>query len=109
MTTTPPRIWMSNETPQQGEIVRVRTQVAHVMESGFRLDAAGQIMPRQMMTRFEARLDETLLLTWLPEIGIAQNPYLEFTFKAQASGLLRLLWVDDSGTEIRAERQVTLA
>lgn len=109
MMTSPPRIWISNEAPQQGEIVRVRTQVAHVMESGLRLDATGQTLPRQMMTRFEARLDDTPLLVWLPEIGIAQNPYLEFTFKARTSGMLRLLWVDDSGAEIRAERQVTIA
>ena len=37
----PPRIWISNASPALGEVVRVRTQLNHPMESGFRRDAAG--------------------------------------------------------------------
>ena len=58
----PPRTWISNATPKQGELVRVRAQIEHTMESGLRTDAAGQIRPRNIVTRFEARLGPTLLL-----------------------------------------------
>lgn len=76
----PPRTWISNATPKQGELVRVRAQIEHTMESGLRTDAAGQIRPRNIVTRFEARLGPTLLLAWEPGISVAPNPYIEFTF-----------------------------
>ena len=36
----PPRIWVSNAAPKKGEVVRVRAQMEHVMESGLRTDPA---------------------------------------------------------------------
>ena len=50
----PPRIWISNETPEKDEIVRVRAQIVHVMESGFRLDANGDPIPADVLTGFTA-------------------------------------------------------
>lgn len=105
----PPRIWISNEAPAQGEIVRVRAQVVHVMESGFRMDAAGQPIPRNVLTGFTATLGDRLLLEWQPETAISQNPYLEFTFAARQSGTLRMVWTDESGTVAEAEREIALA
>lgn len=93
----PPRIWISNAAPKAGEIVRVRAQIEHRMESGLRLDAQGQPIARNIVTRFEARLGDDLLFTWSPETAIAQNPFLEFTFKARQSGELKMLWRDDQG------------
>ncbi len=105
----PPRIWLSNETPEKGEIVRVRAQVVHIMESGLRLDEAGQPIPRDTLTRFEARLGEDLILDWLPETAISQNPYIEFTFKARQSGVLKMVWTDQRGIVAEADRQLTLS
>ena len=39
----PPRTWISNATPKQGELVRVRAQIEHIMESGLRTDAEGRV------------------------------------------------------------------
>ncbi len=104
----PPRIWISNATPKQGELVRVRAQIEHTMESGLRTDAAGQIRPRNIVTRFEARLGPTLLLAWEPGISVAPNPYIEFTFLARESGELHLLWKDDAGQTLSAQKTITL-
>lgn len=100
----PPRIWISTETPAAGEVVRVRAQIVHVMESGFRLDAQGQPIPEDLLTGFTAKLDDALLMEWLPETAISQNPYIEFTFVARASGTLRMVWTDASGVVAEAER-----
>lgn len=105
----PPRVWISNETPAKDEIVRVRAQIVHVMESGFRLDANGDPIPADILTGFTATLDDTLLMDWLPETAISQNPYLEFTFAARQSGTLRMIWTDESGTVAQAEKAITLA
>ena len=34
----PPRVWVSNENPQAGDILRVRAQIEHPMETGLRTD-----------------------------------------------------------------------
>ncbi|MBK1615629.1 thiosulfate oxidation carrier complex protein SoxZ [Rubrivivax gelatinosus] len=106
--TPPPRIWISNSKPARGELVRVRAQVEHVMESGLRTDAEGRPRPRNIVRRFEARLGPVLLLTWEPGIGIAQNPYIEFTFVARDSAELKLSWVDDQGLTQQVSKAVVL-
>lgn len=104
----PPRIWISNQTPAAGEIVRVRAQIVHAMESGFRLDAAGRPIPEDILTGFNASLGDTLLLDWAPETAVSQNPYIEFTFAARRSGTLRMVWTDATGVIAEAEEEITV-
>lgn len=105
----PPRVWISNASPKAGEVLRVRAQIEHVMESGLRSDGAGKIRPRNIVTRFEARLGDALLFAWEPGISVAQNPYIEFTFVARTSGELKLLWKDDAGQSTSASKAITVA
>ena len=106
----PPRIWVSNATPKKGEVVRVRAQMEHVMESGLRTDpATGKVRPRTIVNRFEARLGSALLFTWEPGISIAQNPYIEFTFLARESGELNMLWKDEQGQTLNAQKAITVS
>jgi sulfur-oxidizing protein SoxZ len=105
----PPRIWVSSATPKKGDVVRVRAQMEHAMESGLRTDpATGKIRPRNIVTRFEARLGDALLFTWEPGISIAQNPYIEFTFLARESGELNFSWLDDVGQTLRAQKAISV-
>ena len=106
----PPRIWISNATPRKGEVLRVRAQIEHVMESGLRTDpATGKVRPRNIVNRFEARLGNALLFTWEPGISIAQNPYIEFTFLARESGELNMLWKDDQGQTLNAQKAIAVS
>ena len=70
--------------------------------------ATGQIRPRHILNHFEAKLDEALLFVWDPGTSIAQNPYIEFTFKARRSGRLQLLWRDDQGATLSATKTITV-
>ena len=106
----PPRIWVSNATPKKGEVVRVRAQMEHVMDSGLRTDpATGKVRPRNIVNRFEARLGSALLFTWEPGISIAQNPYIESTFLARESGELNMLWKDEQGQTLNAQKAITVS
>lgn len=109
MAAKPARIWISNARPAKGEVVRVRAQIEHPMESGLRSDAAGNPRPRNIVRSFEARLGGQLLFAWEPGIGIAQNPYIEFTFAARESGELVMVWVDDQAASVEARKTLTLA
>ncbi|MFT0850221.1 thiosulfate oxidation carrier complex protein SoxZ [Achromobacter sp. F4_2707] len=104
-----PRIWISNDTPKAGEVVRVRALILHRMETGLRPDADGQIIPRNIVNEFEARLDGELLFKWAPETAVSQNPYIEFTFLARKSGELQMKWVDDEGAVITGSTELTVS
>ena len=108
MNNKPPRIWVSNATPKKGEVVRVRAQIEHIMESGLRTDAHGKVRPRNIMNHFEARLGDALLFTWDPGISISQNPYIEFTFLARDSGDLNFLWKDEAGQTLTAKKEIRI-
>ena len=108
MNQKPPRVWISNASPKKGEVLRVRAQIEHVMESGLRTDEAGKIRPRNIVTRFEARLGPTLLFAWEPGIAVSQNPYIEFTFLARESGELRMQWKDDTGQSVNASKGISV-
>ena len=106
----PPRIWVSNANPKKGEVLRVRAQIEHTMESGLRTDPpTGKLRPRKMVTHFEAKLGNALLFSWEPGISVSQNPYIEFTFVARESGELRLHWKDDTGQTLSAQKGITVA
>ena len=107
--TKPPRIWVSNPKPARGELVRVRAQIEHPMESGLRSDASGQLRPRHIISRFEARLGPHPLFVWEPGISVSPNPYIEFTFLAREGGELVMSWTDEKGPPIEVRRTITLA
>ncbi|MDD3353065.1 thiosulfate oxidation carrier complex protein SoxZ [Zoogloea sp.] len=109
MAVKPPRVWVSSVKPARGEVVRVRAQIEHLMESGLRVDPAGNPRPRNIVRSFEARLGPQLIFRWEPGIGIAQNPYIEFTFLARESGELLMLWTDEANATQEARKTITLS
>lgn len=104
-----PRIWISNDSPKAGEIVRVRALIQHRMETGLRPGADGKTIPRNIVNVFEARIDGELLFVWSPETAISQNPYIEFTFVARKSGELQMKWVDDAGETIIGSKTLQIS
>ena len=104
-----PRVWLSNNTPAKGEIVRVRAMIVHRMETGLRLDSEGQAITRNIINNFVATFNDQPLFSWQPETAIAQNPYLEFTFKARESGTIAMSWEDDEGKIINSETEITVS
>lgn len=105
---TPPRIWLSNRSPKKGEVVIVRAMVQHPMETGLRKRASGELIPRKIIHKFEATLNGKPVLTWDLETGVATNPYLEFRFKAEEAGDLRMVWTDDDKNSVQAVEKIVL-
>jgi sulfur-oxidizing protein SoxZ len=82
---------------RRGEVVEVRATIAHPMETGHRPDSAGRLVPRDIVTRFECRLDGELVFAADLYPAIAANPYLGFALRAERSGTLVFLWEGDHG------------
>jgi sulfur-oxidizing protein SoxZ len=84
-------------TARQGEVVEIRTLIAHTMESGYRSDAEGRVVPVDIIRRFTARYDGEVVFSAELFPAIASNPYLAFCTIATASGTLSFKWEGDHG------------
>lgn len=88
-------------TMRRGEVVEVRATVSHPMESGQRRGGDGQMLPRDIIQRFEARLGGELVFAATLHPAIAANPFIAFSLRAEHSGTLELSWQGMNGFEHR--------
>ena len=105
---TPPRV-RTPATAKPGELIEIKTLISHEMESGFRKDAEGKLVPRKILNRFEAAFNGKPFFTadWFP--SISANPYQAFYFKASESGEFRFSWRDDDGSITQYTAKLTVA
>jgi sulfur-oxidizing protein SoxZ len=84
-------------TAKRGDIIEIRTLIAHPMETGYRPGADGAILPRNLIRRFSCRYDEVLVFSAELFPAVAANPFISFFTVASASGTLRFTWEGDNG------------
>jgi sulfur-oxidizing protein SoxZ len=89
-------IHMAREA-RRGEIVQIRTLIGHPMESGYRVDAQGQVVPRDIIRRFTCRYDGEVVFSAELFAAVSANPFIEFHTLATASGTLTFQWDGDHG------------
>lgn len=92
-----------------GEAFEVRATVAHAMETGYRNDDAGTRLPRDLVRRFECRLDGELVFAADLFAAVSANPYVAFWMQVAGGGELALTWRGDNGFEHREVRMLRLA
>lgn len=82
---------------RRGEPFEVRTTIAHPMETGYRPDANGRVVPRDIVRRLRCTLDGELVFSAELFPAVAANPYLAFQVRAERSGQLQITWEGDNG------------
>ncbi|MBI3715556.1 MAG: thiosulfate oxidation carrier complex protein SoxZ [Betaproteobacteria bacterium] len=87
----------------------VRLIIQHPMETGFRLDAAGAAIPKNLINEIVCRLDGAQVLRMELSSGITANPLFEFFAVADKSGELVVEWQDDGGVHASARAIVQVA
>ena len=92
-----------------GDLIEIKTLISHDMESGQRKDAAGKVIPRQIINKFTAVFNGKTVFEadWHP--AISANPYQSFFFKAKESGEFAFTWKDDNGSDYTATSKLTVA
>jgi sulfur-oxidizing protein SoxZ len=82
---------------KKGEVLEIKSTVAHDMESGQRKDKDGKAIPRKIINKFICTYNGRTVLEsdWQP--AISANPYLSFFIKANESGTIEMKWTDDDG------------
>jgi sulfur-oxidizing protein SoxZ len=80
-----------------GEIVKIKTLMAHAMETGFRRTHLGVPIARDIITTFVCRYNgvEVFRAGWRPPVSA--NPFIQFSTVATESGMLEFKWSGDNG------------
>ncbi len=94
---------------KRGEVVEIRTLIAHPMETGYRPDEAGKILPRNIIRRFSCHYNGALVFSAEMFPAISANPYLAFYLRAVESGPLVFSWEGDNGFVQTEQAQLNVA
>jgi sulfur-oxidizing protein SoxZ len=95
------------QSAKKGEVITVRVAIQHPMETGFRFDANGAAITKNVINRLVCRYNGVEVFSAELGSGIAANPHLEFHTIATASGKLEVEWADDAG--VRSSEVATVS
>jgi sulfur-oxidizing protein SoxZ len=94
---------------KRGEIIEIKTLVRHVMETGFRRTQLGEVVPRDIITRFVCTYNGAEIFRAELHPAIAANPLLTFTTVAMESGSIAFTWTGDNGYAVTETAKITVA
>lgn len=92
-----------------GEVIEIRALAQHPMETGYRRSAEGQLLPRDLVRRVEARFEGDLVFAAELHAAIAANPYLAFHLRVPRSGTLTVSWQGDGGVAHSESARINVA
>lgn len=98
-----PRIRVPNSAAA-GEEFEVRTLLNHPMLTGVAPNET-----RDMLARFEAKMNGETVFAYDFANGSAPNPTFSFHLRAVAPGDLEFIWTHEDGTEFRADASVAVS
>ena len=84
-------------TAKRGDILAIKTLVQHPMETGYRRDTMGGVIPRDIIQHCVCTYngEEVFRAELFP--AIAANPFIAFTTVAIESGTLAFTWTNGAG------------
>jgi sulfur-oxidizing protein SoxZ len=93
---------------KRGEVIQIKSLISHIMETGFRHDNVGQIVPRDIITSFVCIYNgETIFEAALYQ-AISANPFITFHTVATESGTIAFQWTGDNGFAQDASAKITV-
>jgi sulfur-oxidizing protein SoxZ len=84
-------------TAKRGDIIELKTLIAHPMESGYRAGTNGSLIPRDIITLFTCTYNGAEIFRAELSPAIAANPFIAFFTTATESGTLAFQWSGDNG------------
>jgi sulfur-oxidizing protein SoxZ len=82
---------------KRGDVIEIKTLMSHIMETGYRRTASGDIIPRNIVTSFVCRYNGTEVFRTDLFPAIAANPFITFFTVATESGKFEFEWIGDQG------------
>jgi sulfur-oxidizing protein SoxZ len=93
---------------KRGDVIEIKTLMSHIMETGYRHMASGELVPRDIITSFTCRYNGTEIFRADLFPAIAANPYLSFFTVAKESGKFEFEWIGDNGYSSSASASITV-
>ncbi|MGJ5034554.1 thiosulfate oxidation carrier complex protein SoxZ [Bradyrhizobium sp. HKCCYLRH3059] len=93
---------------KRGAVIEIKTLMSHVMEPGYRRTAAGEAIPRDIITSFTCRFNGTEIFRADLYPAIAANPFLSFFTTATESGRFEFEWIGDNGFVATTAAAITI-
>src|SRR3954469_12665729 len=82
---------------RRGELITVRVAIQHPMETGFRYDNMGRVIPKNVVNSLTCRYNGAEVFRAEMGSGISANPYLQFYTRAEQTAEMVFEWIDDAG------------
>jgi sulfur-oxidizing protein SoxZ len=82
---------------KRGEVITIKTLISHGMETGFRRNNVGLVVPRDIITAFVCRYNGEEIFRAALHPAIADNPFISFHTVATESGTITFDWSGDNG------------
>ena len=93
---------------KRGEIIEIKTLLSHIMETGYRHTAEGEVVPRDIITSFTCRYNGVEIFRADLFPAIAANPFISFFTVANESGKFDFEWIGDNGFAATASASITV-
>ena len=92
-----------------GMVITVRLLIQHTMETGYRQDMDGRVIPRNVIRWVRCELGGTEVFRAETSSGLSANPLFEFCVRVRQSAEWRVQWEDELGVkgELRQTLQVS--
>jgi len=93
---------------KRGDIIEIKTLMSHIMETGYRRTAAGEVVPRNIITSLTCRYNGAEIFRADLFPAIAANPFITFFTVATESGKFDFEWIGDRGFTETASASITV-
>jgi sulfur-oxidizing protein SoxZ len=93
---------------RRGEIIEIKTLMSHIMETGYRRTASGELIPRDIITSFACRYNGVEIFRADLYPAIAANPFISFFTVATESGKFDFEWIGDQGFSETASAAISV-
>ena len=96
-------------TAKRGEIIELKALIGHKMESGYRRDAKGEVIAKNIIELFECFYDGERVFFAEFKRGVAANPLLTFYARAETSGNIEFRWTEETGKVFSETAAITVS
>ena len=93
---------------KRGDIIDIKTLVAHTMETGFRRTHLGVPIPRDIITTFVCNYNGVEVFRAELHPSVSANPFIQFSTVATESGTLEFKWSGDNGFTASDSARITV-
>ena len=96
------------ERARRGDVIEIKTLMSHIMETGYRHTASGEVVPRNIITSLACRFNGAEIFRADLFPAISANPFMTFFTTATESGTFEFEWTGDQGFSEHASASISV-